>query len=305
MKTQEVADHLKLISQLKSLNGETQFAIAAYERAAKSLNDMVYAKVDIATVDLNGLAGFGDSIKTAIRQYLATGSSSSYQALATKFPPEMLTMTAVTGIGPKKALKLFQQGYHNFGELCAAAVGGKLDAKLQEAVLTAMNKAGRLSHHIIRPVAEKLLAEMMTLPEVQQASLAGSIRRKTATSKDIDIVCCVTGSRAAVFGKFLTLGKTINVGPAKSSIHVEIDGQMVQSDLWVGEPTHYGALLAYATGSKDHNIRLRKLASERGWLINEYGIHEEATGKVLGGQDEGDLYRLLGIPYVEPWNRVS
>jgi len=303
MHNQDVAAHLKLIAQLKQLDGQSSFRSRAYEAAAQSVIDLEYADCDVATYPIDQIKGVGKngSIQEVIKEYLATGTSAKYQELAMQHPVECLSMTVVNGIGAKKALKLWQQGIKNFTDLSAIAYAGGLDAKLREAVLIAAAATGRVPYEIAKSLAEEVLAKVKSIPNISRADIAGSVRRQSKTCKDIDIVACLKepSLRQATMEQMRGIGSVFISGEKKSSFRY--GANQMQVDVWLGEESYYGALLGYATGSKAHNIRLRAMANERDLLVNEYGIWK---GDVrIGGEREEDLYRILGIPFVQPEER--
>lgn len=309
MKNKQLIDHLNTIAQLKSINGDSRFAVAAFQHAAHQISMLAD---DIETVDYTQISGIGKGISYDIKQFLDTGMSDRYKDLASLYPVEALTMTAVDGIGPKRAIVLHQKGYRNFNDLLNAARQNKLDQKLQEAVLLAgMKVQGRIPYDVAIKLANKIKSQLLEVEDIEAIEIAGSVRRKTESSKDIDIAVCVSNGeiRDAVFDKFRSLGTGFIGGDTKASVKVLTsltgDGRQnvgVQVDLWVGGPVSWGALLNHCTGSRDHNIRMRKLAQEKALKVNEYGIFSE-VGIKLGGARETDLFDVLGIPYVEPEDR--
>jgi DNA polymerase (family 10) len=305
---QEISCHLKLISQLIELDGGNSFQVKAFREAAIMLTTF--------TVPLNKLhgesalgdvKGIGTSIQTVIKEYLETGTSARLQDLGTRWPLEAMTMTRVSGVGAKTALKFHEEGIKNFGDLVLAAKEGKLKEKMASAVLAADRfDQGRIPHDTALYLAAYVVENLPGLIRVQ---VCGSLRRNTLDSKDVDIVAIPLDgtSRADVYAKFAELGEVINVGDSKSSIRVEKYGVMMQVDLWLVDPSYWGSALVYATGSKDHCVALRTLAKSRGMTINEYGIFEGdyPSGKKLGGQEEEDIYKILGIKMPTPENRTN
>lgn len=302
----QVSDHLKLIAQLRSLDGvSTQFQIKAYEGAARTFRDLDYAETTGQPVPdwrtLDGMKSKG-SVRTTVEQFLATGTSDKYDELASYLPAEAMSMTVVQGVGPKTAYKLWMQGTHNFAELTAKAYAGELDEALQERVLQAAKQQGRVPYQVALEVAQGVRDQALKVPGVMLATICGSIRRQAPTAKDIDIAVCLlpNATRTQVLEEFSHLGTGFQGGDKKASFVVPGETPL-RCDLWLGSPENYGALLNHCTGSKEHNIALRTLAASRGLTINEYGIFR---GDVkLGGEDEHDLYNVLNIPYVEPQNR--
>jgi len=303
MKTpKEVASHLRLCGQMLILAGENQFKARALTNAADQVE-----RFDKMPRWLRDIPGVGESIEEVIAQFLATGTSDKYDNLAAKVPVECLSMCAVAGIGPKKALKLHESGIHNLEALTERAFAGSLDAKLQAAVMAAVFKQeARIPLAEAEVIANRLVETLR--PLVSKIEVCGSIRRRKATCKDIDIVC-VAKDRAAVQAAFAALGNVLVSGDVKTSINVPNNGSTIQADLWCVEDWHWGAAVNYATGSKEHSVKLRALAKSQGMLVNEYGIfrvnRDGSQGERLGGEDEHDLYEILGVPFTPPDRREA
>lgn len=309
-KNREVAEHLQLVAYALALDGAGHFKVKAFETAAESI--MLFTE-DISIVDLKRISGVGESTAVVVRDFLATGTSARLRDLATRHPVEALTMCRVDSVGPRTAIKLYEEmGIKNFDELVAAAQQGKLKDRLRDAVLFAAKKA-RIPYAQAKELAETCIYALKVSAPVFTYQFCGSLRRKSVDSKDVDIVGCYRTDRERdltldAFGQ-LTGATLINRGENRSSIRYDYNGITMQVDLWLVPPESWGSALNYATGSTAHNIALRTKARKMNMLINEYGIWklDEAENPVeqLGGSDEGDLYKLLGIPYVEPENRTG
>jgi len=302
----EVADHLKLVAQLKSLDGENRFAVAAFEEAARKVRAMTRPVGEACLEDAIRIDGLGESTRETIREFLRRGSSARLRALGLRWPVKAMTMTAVAGVGAKTALRLYEEGYRDLGSLTKAAKAGKLDDKLAKAVLVAAAKSfGRVPLAMGESIAKGIVARLQRVPGVREVVIAGSIRRRAETVKDVD-VCVLVGDvkrdGPAVMVAFASLGEPVKGGTARSAVRVAGPSCVLQADLWLGEPSHWGALLCHATGPKEHNIRLRALAKRKGLTVNEYGIFKGK--KRCGGEKETDLYQILGIPYSDREHRV-
>jgi DNA polymerase (family 10) len=152
------------------------------------------------------------------------------------------------------------------------------------------------------PVGERMLAEIRSMRGVHHAELAGSLRRRKETIGDIDIIIAA-GSRfrKPIVKKFTLLpqvGRVIAAGDTKAS--VVLTENEVQVDIRIVDEKEYGAALLYFTGSKEHNIRLRQMAKEKGWKISEYGLFDTRTNKWLAGKTEEEMYQKLGLEYIPP-----
>jgi DNA polymerase (family X) len=300
---QQIAAHLKLIAQLKTLDGDNRFSIKAYEDAAGTIAQLTISD------GYQNIQGVGEKIGKVIQEFQDTGTSSTLQDLETRWPAEIMTLTCLNGVGPKRAFKLYQQGYHNFDQLHQAALKGEIDVALSNKVLlAALKKSGRHPRETVLPVAKYLAESLAEVAGVSCIEIGGSLRRAAKDAKDIDLVARISSEdvRPKLMERFAFYGNgTYEGGDLKGSIQYPLSSeQVIQVDLWIADESYWGSLLNHATGSKDHNIALRSLAKGRGMIISEYGIHDD-EGNKLGGEKETDLYRILDIPYVEPKDRTG
>lgn len=294
---------------MKSLSGDNKFSIAAYKSAARTIDT---TSVELTPEGLGKAHGIS-KIADVILEFIDTGTSSRYTNLSAQVPVGLLEIIeSVHGVGPAKAKKLHSEGVTSLKQLIELAEQGKLDAKLAKNVLFARDtKAGRLPFDQARPVAKAVLEAI--IPAVIKAELCGSMRRHKSTIKDLDVVACVNTKSefADAFQKVLASLKTaglltdvLNLGEVKAALRVSKYNTRMNCDVWLVEPGYWGSALCYATGSKEHNTKLRALGVSKGFKINEYGIFDRSTGVRLGGENEQDLYNLLGIDYVKPENRT-
>lgn len=298
---------------------EERFRAIAYEKVSKILNNMqeniaVYA-TDIKTLDEIG--GIGESIAKKIMEYLQTGKIETFEELKKQVPYELLELMNITGFGPA-TLKVLHDKLHisNREDLINALETGRLyEVKgFGQKKIENMQRALKLfkeTQRILLKEAEKIgneiLKEINKMKGVQQASIAGSIRRKKETIGDIDIVVMAEpANRKKIVNSFITLpqvAKVLAKGATKASVllkykNVQVDIRLVQAD-------EYGAALLYFTGSKEHNIKLRIIAKGQACKINEYGIFSVASGKKLAGASEEEMYHFLRLNYIPPEERVG
>lgn len=302
----KVADHLRLVGQLTSLDGGNHFSIKAWDEAATTISNL---PMEVTQENVMEVPGVGAKIGLTIKEFLIAGHSSTAADLAARWPIDAMTMTVVDGIGPKRAYKLYEKGYRNFDELHAAALAGELDAKLtNNVVLASFKKSGRISFYAANQIGNYFKENLAKVPGVSAVEVGGSIRRKAETAKDVDILACIEDEkdRTTLMEAFKFYGPGSFQGQeTKASIQYPISGsQVIQIDLWIGAPDYWGTLLNHVTGSKDHNVAIRTLAKDKGLSISEYGIFDDSEQK-LGGENEHDLYRILDIPWVEPENRTG
>jgi DNA polymerase (family 10) len=299
----EVAD----ILDIKSV----KFKPAAYRRAAHEIETL---GEDISSISKRGkledIPGVGSNLADKIREILETGQLAHLEKLKQEIPKGVLELSEIGGIGPKKALVLTRElGITNSEELEKAAqakkirdlpgFGEKSEKNILQSLHAMKSTARRFLLGDILPVAENIKKRLAALPGTHEISLAGSIRRRKETIGDVDIIAS-SDDPEKIINEFCLLpeiDRILGKGPTKSSI-VLTSG--VQVDLRVVDKDQYWAALVYFTGSKAHNIALRRRALDRNQKLNEYGITSLADGKMLAGQTEQDLYRLLDLQYIEP-----
>ena len=299
----EVADLLEIEN--------VKFKPVAYRRAAHAIETL---PEDINSVAERGgleeIPGVGTHIATKLQEILDTGKLGYLGRLKQEVGPGVRELADIGGIGPKKAMLLHRElGIENLEQLEAAAregkirklagFGGKSEQNILQGIAARKGTAGRFLLGEILPVAEAIRARLAGHPAVRRISLGGSLRRRKETIGDIDLLAS-SPEPEKVMAAFVALPEVARVlgrGPTRSSV---VLASGVQVDLRVVEEGQYWTALQYFTGSKDHNIALRRRALERGWSLSEYGVKEESTGKNLAGSTEEDLYRMLGLPYIEP-----
>jgi len=286
------------------------FRIRAYQRAAQTLEAL---GEDVAAVaargELTSLPGIGRDLATRIGEYLATGRIAQLDELRATLPPAFLTFLEIRGLGPRTARALADQGVESVEQLEAMCrsrqiigVAG-IREKTAENILKGIErwKAGhtRTLLSTARAVAARIAEALRAHGGVERLEIAGSLRRMRETVKDIDLLVTST-EPARVIETLTTLPSVSEVivrGPTKASVRHQ-DG--LQIDLRVVEPAAFGAALQYFTGSKDHNVRVREIASRRGLRISEYGVFDERTGDRVAGATEEEVYATVGLPWIPP-----
>lgn len=293
------SDHLNLIADMTSLQAGSAFKAAAFRKAAE-----VVASLEVPVSEGLRSKGIGKSSRAILEDFLQRGTSARLESLVREIcPAEVMTMTRVKGIGAKTALSYWKDhNCRNFNDLVDLAASGKLRDDVASSVIDAITKS-RLPHAVALEAAEMVLSEIRDLCE--RIEIAGSIRRKTADSKDCDIVA-VPKDYDALLQKFSRLGTLQNSGPCKASLRLSDPG--IDVDLWFLSEWYFGAALLYATGSKDHNISLRRLALKGGYVMNEKGVFnvsctEQNASTQLAGSTEEEIYDFFSLPWQDPWNR--
>jgi DNA polymerase (family 10) len=313
MKNKDVADLFNEIASILELKGENVFRVNAYRRAAENIEGL---SRDIEEVADEGtvaeLPGVGKDLEGKILEYLKTGKMKFLEGLRKETPPVLLEMLHIPGIGPKTAVRLHKElKIESLADLRKAAAAHriqrlpKMKAKTEENILKGLDflsrSSGRTPIGVAYPIAARIVAALEPLREVRRISAAGSLRRWRETVGDIDIL--VSSSDAVkVIERFTRLDEVERVlaeGSTKASV---ITKERIQVDLRVVEEESYGAALAYFTGSKEHNIRLREMAIKKGMKLSEYGVFKESgtVEKLIAGRTEEEVYKVLGLPYIPP-----
>jgi DNA polymerase (family X) len=310
MKNQEIARIFNDIADLLEIKGENPFRIRAYRRAALNIEGLSNDVSQTSREELLKIPGIGQDLAGKIEEYSKTARIQAYEDLKKEIPGGLSVLLSVPGLGPRTAKLLFDQlQITNLEELERFAKEHKLSGlpgikeKTEENIIKGieMLKRGMERQPLGRvlPIANDILEQIKKNPAVRKLTVAGSIRRWKDTIKDIDILATSQDPRS-VMSTFVHLPQVKEVlmhGPTKSSVLIQ---EGLQVDLRVVEEDSFGAALAYFTGSKAHNIRLREMAVKDGLKINEYGVFREKDNKKLGGAKEDDVYKSLGLPYIPP-----
>ena len=313
-RNREVARLLSELALLTELDeGSPQaFRVRAYDNAARAVDGLGVGVDSLSESQLIATKGIGKSTAQKIREYLDTGKIARLEKLREQYPPEYVQLTRIPGLGPKRVALLHQDlGIGSVEDLRRAideqalrhiaGFGPKSEAKLIQAIerlgLSGKERRTPIEHAL--PVAQEIVAGLASVAGVDAIEYAGSLRRFRETIGDVDILVSARDHDPVMAG-FLELAavkEVLGKGDTKSSVLTH--GGM-QVDLRVVDPDQYGAALLYFTGSKAHNIRLRQLALESQWTLNEYALSEIESGKVVASQTEGEIYEALGLPFLEP-----
>jgi len=310
MKNHEIAKIFNEIADLLEIKNENPFRIRAYRRAALNVAGLTGNIEDLTEKELLKVPGIGKDLAGKITEYLKTDKIAAHEELKKEVPPVILALESVPGLGPRTAALLHDKfNLKSIDELEQLAIKHKLaglrgiKAKTEENILKGigMLKRGMERQPLGRvlPLARDIVDQLKGRAPVIRIDIAGSLRRWKDTVKDIDILAMSDNPKEVMrtFVKLPCVKDVLMQGPTKSSV---IINEGLQVDLRVVEKESYGAALAYFTGSKEHNIRLREMAVKRGLSINEYGIFRVKDNKKLGGENEEDAYRILNLQYVPP-----
>jgi DNA polymerase (family 10) len=301
------------LGDLYELDGAIVHRVVAYRNAAKSVRD---APMSVATLTREGrvteLPGIGKTLEEKIAALLDTGKIPAAEKLRAKFPPGLVDLTRLPGLGPKRARRLFDElGIDSLEALRAAAETQRLrdvkgfGPKFEDSVLAAF-AAGvpdephpRVLLHKALGMGEQIVAALRDHPAAERVELAGSARRGADTVKDLDIIATATDPAAltAALAELDVIESCSRTGDAGARARTHT-GMSV--DLRVVAPDQFGNLLQHFTGSKAHNMALREAAVRKGLHVSEYGVLDDATGETHRCATEAEVYALLGLPYIEP-----
>lgn len=312
MNREEMADVLERIALLLELKGENPFKVRAYRQGAETVLAMEGDVVELAKNDeLKGIKGIGDALRDKLGELARTGRLGFYEDLKKEFPESVFGLFDVQGLGPKKIKALYDAlGVDSTEKLRKACVEGKVATlpgfgeKTQKKILDAMAAnekfADRFRLGSVTALVEGMLETLRLHPEVSRVAVAGSYRRAKETVGDLDFLVA-TKEGALVCEDFTTLPQVESViacGDTKASVRLH---NGMHCDLRAVKNSEFPFALQYFTGSKEHNVALRSLALKKGWSLNEYGLNpvnpEETPPHV---EEEKDIYRLLGLQYIEP-----
>lgn len=315
MTKDDVAAALEEIGVLLSLKGENDFKVRAYQNASRTISQL---DGDLKTMTADGslkqVRGIGEALLEKITTLVQTGTLPYLEELKASIPAGLIEMLRLPGVGAKKVKVLYESlGVITINDLKNACIankvavikgfGEKTQAKILEGIAFLDTVGKRVRIDLAYPLGQRLLEQVKAMPGVQRAELCGSLRRKRESSKDIDILAS-SANVGPVMDAFTQLPEVMQVvvkGETKSSIvaALSIHGEKVvlNADLRVVPDESFAFALAYFTGSKEHNIRMRQRAIERGLSLNEYALDGR---KNLKCRTEEEIYKALDLDFVVP-----
>src|SRR3954466_3707866 len=317
----EIAGTLEQIATLLELKDENPFKIRAYANAARAIDAWGGNVADLQDEEaLKKMPGIGKAIAGKVKELATTGSLKYLDELRGEFPAAILELFSIPGLGAKKIKALYEQlNVSSIEQLQQACQSGRVaqlpgfgettQEKLCKAIAERAKHSGSFQLGQVASDAELLRAELAAHPDVLQAELAGSYRRRREVVRDLDFIVATNEPEEVTrfFAAHRLVESIIAQGPTKTSVRLRSG---VQCDLRVVKSAEYPFALNYFTGSKEHNIEMRNRALKRGWTLNEYRLAplpldlaqegQKAPGKIPEVRDETELYAALDLAFVPP-----
>ena len=306
----EIAELFERYASLLEIEGANAFRVRAYRNAARTIENLPQSAAGMVDegADLSELPGIGEDLAGKVQAIVESGSFRELDELEGEVPEGLAALSDLPGLGPKRTAQLHRElGVDDLDDLRAAAEAGKVrvlegfgektEAKILDAIARRAGQEKRFRLATAEQLAEPLLAHLRDVDGVEQAEIAGSYRRRRETVGDLDILV-VAGEDSPVMDRFAgydDVAEVVSKGETRSTVRLR---NGLQVDLRVMEQAAYGAALHYFTGSKAHNIRTRRIAVDKGWKLNEYGLFED--DERIAGRDEAEVYAVLGLVWMPP-----
>jgi len=303
----------QLVDYTRLEDGQSQsFRTRAYEKAIDAVAAFPTDVADLSIEELKAIDGIGDSTARKIVEFVAHGRIGKVERLKERFPPSMLDLMKIPGLGPKTVLTLKE----HLGVVDVAGLEEALDKQLfrdlpglgvksEEKIARSIELLGIHSNESRTPifdateVAIRVMAELRSSTGITRMEYAGSLRRLSETIGDVDILVA-SDDPEAVIARFLELpGVTATLGAGGTKASIVID-DVIQVDLRVVPQDTFGAAWLYFTGSKGHNIELRQRSLERGLTLNEYSLSSVESGSVVASETESEIYAALSLQWITP-----
>jgi DNA polymerase (family 10) len=313
MDNPEIARTLEEVADILEIQNANPFRIRAYRNAVRTVETITVPlrRWVEERRQLTDLPGIGKEMASHIQEMVETGTLGFRDELLAEVPRSLIELMRLPGLGPKKAKRVWDElKIGSVDELEAAAKEGRIatlsgfGAKSQEKILAGIAEHRQHGSRMLLNEAERavepLLAWLREIPEVERLEVAGSYRRRKETVGDVDLLAIASRPVPVMeaFRSYAQVDKILMAGETRSTI---VLGSGLQVDLRVVPAECYGAALVYFTGSKEHNVKLRRRAVERGLKISEYGVfNTDNEGDCIAGREEADVYSTVGLAWVPP-----
>ncbi len=309
-----IARIFREVADLLELKGENPFRVRAYRTAADTVADCADVIATLSPEDRASLPGIGKDLARKLTELVDTGELAYHRELLAEFPPSILEILKLQGVGPKTVALLHRElRIGSLDELESAARAGRLrqikgmgarkESQILQAIEEQRQARGRRLTAEAHDTAAVLVSHLRAAAPDAEILPVGSLRRGCETCGDLDILAA--GADASLMDTFIRhplVERVLARGETKSSVLLRGG---FQTDLRVVERESAGAAMQYFTGSKAHNIAVRDRAMQRGYKLNEYGLFDNATGLRAAGETEAGIYDALGLPWIPPELRES
>lgn len=311
MQNAEIAKMFDEVADLLEIQNANPFRVRAYRNASRLIGDLPELLSEIlhdADRSLTDLPGIGDDLAGKIKTIITTGSLPQLEELRSQVPRGVVEMLRIPGLGPKKAAALFKELHVTTLDMLKAACEegkvaelkgfGKKTATIILEGLKNLEQSGKRSYLAeAKPLTDEILADLRKLKSVKHAEAAGSFRRRRETVGDLDmlVTCDDSAGPMDLLASHPLVEKVLARGETKQRVRLKSG---IEMDLRVVPDESYGAALVYFTGSKAHNIVLRRLAQDRDLKINEYGVFHGK--KSIAGRTEEEVYKAVDLPWIPP-----
>ncbi|MGM0516288.1 MAG: DNA polymerase/3'-5' exonuclease PolX [Pseudomonadota bacterium] len=306
----EIAECFDRLATLLEIEGSNPFRVRAYRNAARVIEGQGAQMSALLAEgqDLSELPGIGEDLSAKIATLVETGSLPLLEEVEKRVPAALAKMTEIEGLGPKRVGQLYRElDIRSIEDLEQAledgrvheldGFGEKLEGSIAEGIANLQDGEQRMRWADAEAIAEPLADWLREIEGVKQVSLAGSYRRCKETVGDLDILvsCRKDSSVMDRFVEHEEVARVVSHGTTRSSVHLRSG---LQVDLRVVPAVSFGAALHYFTGSKAHNIAVRRRGVERGYKINEYGVYRDDDR--LAGRTEEEVFESVELPYIAP-----
>ncbi|QDV52478.1 DNA polymerase/3'-5' exonuclease PolX [Gimesia fumaroli] len=311
MQNAEIARQFEELADLLEIQGANPFRLRAYRNAARTISGLSESIADIAKntpKELQELPGIGKDLAEKIETIVETANLPQLEELKEEIPADVVRMLDIPGIGPKKVAFLFKElSIHSLADLKAAAENGVIaeqkgfGKKTEQIILEGLEHLSQAGNRVrlaeAKAQSDEIIHDLGQLDSVQQISEAGSCRRRKETVGDLDIL--VTSSHPNEVMDALENHELVKAVLARGETKQRVRlNSGLELDLRVVPEESYGAALLYFTGSKEHNIVLRRRSQDKGLKLNEYGLFKK--DKFVSGKTEEEVYQTLGLPWIPP-----
>lgn len=308
----QLAAIFQRMADVMEIQGANRFKVIAFQKAARVLDDLTSDVATLPRDQLKSIEGIGKGTADRIGEFLDTGQIADHDEMVAAIPAGLFKLLDIPGMGAKTVALLWHEGgVTDLASLQAGIDSGELEKlkglgkkkleNIAKNIAFAESAAQRTRLGEAMPIAEHIVVALREVKGVKKIDYAGSLRRGRETIGDIDILVGAAKKDAEKIAEaFVSLDLVDDViiqGPTKSSIRT---ANGLQVDLRVVEPAAYGAALMYFTGSKEHNVKLRERAQQRGMTLNEYRLEDKDNGRAVASKTEQDVYAALDLKWIAP-----